>query len=66
MGELRGYLAVVTGVGKSVKEACRRAYKVVKELHVPNMIYRDDIGERLEESLPKLQAHGFAEEFTYS
>jgi phosphoribosylamine--glycine ligase len=59
------YIAVVTGVGKSVKQACERAYRVVKDLSVPNMIYRDDIGEKLEAELPKLQAHGFAEEFTY-
>jgi len=54
------YLCVVTGLGKTVKKACERAYNTVKELHVPNMMYRDDIGESLEKSLPELQKHGFA------
>src|SRR4029077_8911695 len=30
------YLAVVTGTGKTVLEACNRAYKTVDELHVPD------------------------------
>lgn len=59
------YIAVVTGTGKTVRQACDRAYKVVGEIQIPNMIYRDDIGEKLEEELPRLQAQGFATEFTY-
>ena len=59
------YIAVVTGVAKSVSKACERSYKVIDELHVPNLMYRDDIGEGLEESIPKLQKHGFAEGFVY-
>jgi phosphoribosylamine---glycine ligase len=59
------YLAVVTGTGKTVLEACNRAYKTVDELHVPDIIYRDDIGEALDEKIPELQKHGFAKEFNY-
>lgn len=59
------YIAVVTGTGRSVRQACKRAYRVVKELAIPDVIYRDDIGEKLEEELPKLQQHEFATEFTY-
>lgn len=59
------YVCVVTGTGKTVRQACDRAYKVVKEIEIPDMMYRDDIGEKLEEEIPKLQAHGFATEFTY-
>lgn len=59
------YLAVVTGVGKSVKQACERAYRVVQELSVPNLCYRDDVGEKLEEEVPELQKLGYAQEFTY-
>lgn len=59
------YLAVVTGMGKSISKACERAYSTVKELHIPNMQYRDDIGEGLKKSLPDLQKHGFATEFEY-
>lgn len=60
------YLAVVTGTGKSVRQACERAYKVVGEIEVPDMMYRDDIGEKLEEELPTLHAAGFATEFKYA
>ena len=59
------YLCVVTALGKTVSQACDRAYKTVKELHIPNMQYRDDVGERLEKELPELQRHGFALEFNY-
>lgn len=60
------YVAVVTGCGKSVRQATERAYKVISEIQIPDMIYRDDIGEKLEEELPKLHAHGFATEFKYA
>jgi phosphoribosylamine--glycine ligase len=59
------YLAVVTGVGKTVKQACKRAYDVVKDLHVPDLICRDDIGEKLQEEIPKLKGFGYATEFFY-
>lgn len=59
------YVAVVTGTGKSVRQACERAYKVIKEIEIPDMMYRDDIGEKLEEELPALHKFGFATEFKY-
>jgi len=59
------YLGVVTGTGRSVKQATERAYKVVKELHVPDLMWRDDIGEKLEKQIPELQKHGYALGFTY-
>lgn len=59
------YLAVVTGTGKTVKESCERTYKTIKELHVPDIIYRDDVGEALKEKIPQLQKLGFAQEFKY-
>lgn len=59
------YLAVVTGTGKTVRRACTRAYDTVHELHVPDLMYRDDIGERLEDDLPKLQQHGYCTEWVY-
>lgn len=59
------YLFVVTGMGKTVRRACDRAYATLRELHVPDMIYRDDIGEKLEKSLPELHKLGYAAEFEY-
>lgn len=59
------YICVATGSGGSVARACERAYDTVKDLHIPNMIYRDDIGEKLEDEIPKLQAHGLATDWRY-
>lgn len=59
------YIGVVTGTGKSVSQACERAYAVVEEIHIPDMICRDDIGEKLEDEIPKLQKLGYAAEFEY-
>ena len=59
------YLFVVTGLGKTVKKACERAYATLDEIHVPDMMYRDDIGERLEGQLKTLHDLGFATEFEY-
>ena len=60
------YLAVAQGFGKTVKRACDRAYGTVKEIHVPDLMYRDDIGESLKESLPKLHLHCFATDWEYA
>lgn len=60
------YLAVVTGLGKTVEKATERAYATVDEISIADMIYRDDVGEKLEKELPKLQAWGYAAEFEYS
>jgi phosphoribosylamine-glycine ligase len=59
------YLCVVTGTGRSIKQAAERAYKVVDDLHIADMIYRDDIGEKIADELPKLQEFGYATEFNY-
>ena len=54
------YAVVITGFGKTVKQARERAYKTADKLHVANPILRDDVGEKLEETLPKLQDMGYA------
>jgi phosphoribosylamine-glycine ligase len=59
------YLCVVTGLGKTVKQACERAYTTLKEIHTPDMIFRDDIGEKLEGQLKTLHELGYATEFEY-
>lgn len=52
------YIAVVTGQGKTITQARERAYKTVDEISIPNMIYRDDIGEKTK--LDDLHRMGFA------
>lgn len=55
------YVAVVTGYGSSVSQASKRAYGTVDKLHLANSIVRNDIGEGLKDSVPKLQKLGYAE-----
>lgn len=59
------YLAVVTGLGESITQARKRCYSTVDEVSIPNMIYRNDIGLRLKEQLPKLKAMGYATEIVF-
>jgi len=41
-----GYALVVTGSGPTVEEARRETYNRVRNIIIPNMFYRTDIGER--------------------
>lgn len=44
---LTGYIGVATGIGETVEDASRRAYEVAHKVVVPNLRYRNDIGERV-------------------
>jgi phosphoribosylamine---glycine ligase len=56
-----GYLGVATGTGDTVRQAARRAYRVLDHLSMPaSPFWRDDIGERLRREIPLLNEHGFA------
>ena len=60
------YTYVATGTGDTVKQSSKRAYRVIDQVELPNSPgYRIDIGDRLENQLPKLQKMGFAEGWTY-
>jgi len=59
------YVAVITGFGKNISQASKRAYKTIKQLHVANPIVRDDIGEVLKEQLPELHKLGYATHCQY-
>lgn len=41
-----GYSMVVTGAGSTMDDARKEAYSRIKNIQVPNMFYRTDIGER--------------------
>jgi phosphoribosylamine---glycine ligase len=60
------YVMVVTGSGRTVEAASKAAYEIAWEIKWPsNVLFRTDIGKRLEKELPELQKHGFAEGMTY-
>ena len=54
------YVAVATGLGKTVSKAMKRVYSTVDKVRFPDMGYRNEIGARLEKELPKLHAAGYA------
>lgn len=43
-----GYVGVATGIGASVAAASEQAYRLARQVVVPNLRYRTDIGERVE------------------
>lgn len=55
------YVLVACHHGQSVSSAARAAYAIVEAIKIPsNVMYRTDIGARLETELPKLQKLGYA------
>ena len=63
-GEL---VCTVSGTGPTVSAASEKAYKNIKnKIEVPNSImYRTDIGCRLEDQLPQLNKMGFCKDMSY-
>jgi phosphoribosylamine-glycine ligase len=60
------YVAVVTGSGQTVEAARAAAYEVAWDIKWPsNVLFRTDIGKRLEDQLEELHKHGFAEGMKY-
>ena len=60
------YVLIAGGSGPTVKKAADAAYDLAWSLKWPsNVMFRTDIGKRLEEQLPILQSHGFATGMKY-
>jgi phosphoribosylamine--glycine ligase len=54
-----GYALVITGSGSTMEEARREAYNRVRNITIPNMFYRTDIGERWHRDGDLLQTWGY-------
>jgi len=54
-----GVVLIVTGFGISVKQAQAQAYQRVRNVLIPNMYYRTDIGDRWFEDHDKLHSWGY-------
>ncbi|MFN2645379.1 MAG: phosphoribosylglycinamide synthetase C domain-containing protein [Burkholderiales bacterium] len=57
-----GVVLVVCGTGPTMKQAQRQAYNRVRNVMIPYMYYRDDIGERWTEDSDRLHAWGYLRE----
>ena len=58
-----GVVLIVCGIGASMKQAQRQAYNRVRNVMIPNMYYREDIGDRwLEEDSDRLHSWGYLRE----
>jgi len=55
-----GYALVVTGSGSTVEDARKETYNRVKNVVIPNMFYRTDIGERWYRDSDLLQTWGYS------
>jgi phosphoribosylamine--glycine ligase len=54
-----GVVLTVVGLGQTMKQAREQAYSRVRNILIPNMYYRDDIGERWAEDSDKLHNWGY-------
>ncbi len=54
-----GYALVITGSGASMLEAISQAYQSVRNVMIPNMFYRDDIGQRWFKDVDMLLSWGY-------
>lgn len=54
-----GYALVVTGSGTTMEEARKAAYNRIKNIVIPNMFYRTDIGKRWADDSDRLTMWGY-------
>jgi|SRR3989344_1309727 len=57
-----GVVLIVCSSGQSMKQAQANVYNKIKNINIPHMYYRDDIGERWFEDSDKLHSWGFLRE----
>lgn len=54
-----GVALIVTGTGLTMRDAQKQAYSRIKNILIPNMYYRDDIGDRWHDEFDKLYSWGY-------
>ncbi len=57
-----GVVLIVCGCGTSMRQAQSQAYGRIKQINIPHMYYRDDIGDRWLEDSDKLHSWGYLRE----
>src|ERR1700741_2533042 len=54
-----GVILIVIGLGQTMKQAQPEVYSRIKNVLIPNMYYRTDIGDRWEEDSDRLHNWGY-------
>ena len=54
-----GVILIVIGLGQTMKQAQAQVYSRIKNIMIPNMYYRTDIGDRWEEDSDRLHNWGY-------
>lgn len=54
------YVMVATGLGKNIEKSRETVYDTIDQVKFPNMMYRTDIGEKVQKYLPDLHEAGYA------
>jgi len=54
-----GYVLIITGSGTTMEEARKQAYSRVENIMIPNLFYRNDIGEKWAQDRDKLHTWGY-------
>lgn len=63
ISDTRGYIMYVTGHGLSVEAARGKVYNLIKNIHIPKMFYRNDIGMNfIRRDCARLKKWGYLEE----
>ncbi len=57
-----GVVLIVCGLGQTMRQAQAQAYSRIRNIMIPDMYYRDDIGERWFEDHDKLHTWGYLRE----
>ncbi|MFH1846868.1 MAG: phosphoribosylglycinamide synthetase C domain-containing protein [Candidatus Omnitrophota bacterium] len=57
-----GVVMTVVGTGLTMKQAQNQVYNRIKNIMIPNMYYRTDIGDRWFEDCDKLHTWGYLRE----
>lgn len=55
------YVAVITDTGKTIEQARKKVYSIIDELDLSGLMYRNDIGQKVQKALPELKELGYAE-----
>jgi len=53
-----GVILIVVGLGQTMKQAQSQVYSRIKNVLIPNMYYRTDIGDRWDEDSDRLHSWG--------